>query len=128
MTDPHEPTNADLAVVVRDLSRSMDALHTDAKALRAEMADYREAFEAVDRRRTWAWLAGLVAFLVLAGGLMTSLVVGRSNAEVVLRIRDCTEAGGACYEANAVRGKQNVQVVVQAICQATPPEQRKPPC
>jgi hypothetical protein len=123
-----EPSNAELASIVRDLSRSMESLHGDAGQLRNEMADYREAFEAVDRRRTWAWIAGLLAFLVLMGGLTTSLVVNRGNAEVIERIRDCTEAGGACYEANALRGKQNVQILVQTICQSTPPEQRKPPC
>jgi hypothetical protein len=122
------PSNAELATVVRDLSHSLDALHADAGSLRTEMLAYRSAFEAVDRRRTWAWIAGLLAFLVLAGGLSTSLVVGRSNAEVIHQIRDCTEIGGVCYTANAERTKQSVQLIVTAICQSTPPERRQPPC
>lgn len=130
-TDP--PANASLVEIVRELGATLEALRQDVQPLPAEMRAAREQAdrdrEEFNRGRAWARLAMVVAFLVLAGGLTTSLVVNRSNQDVIESIKDCTQAGGRCYAESQERTRQNVDDIVQAICMVSPPEKRRtPPC
>jgi hypothetical protein len=122
------PTNADLAEIVREFGRSLETLHDDAEALRGEMAEYRVAFESVDRRTTKAIVVGVLVVLVLAITVSVSLVVSRGNAQVIAQIQDCTRPGGDCYREQEARTARNVSQLVSVICDAVPPERRRPPC
>jgi hypothetical protein len=108
------------AVSADDYERLADAFDRVAQSLdevRTEFTSYR------DTARLRAALGGfvlIVMLIVMAGGLLVS----KSNAEVVAAIKDCTEPGGQCYEANAKRSDQRLGPFRVMICDATPPERR----
>lgn len=123
-----EATNATIAEALREFAAVMESVHLDADALRVEMTSYRTAFEAVDRRTWRAALAGACAVLILAVAVTVSVVTSRRNAEIVETIRDCTQVGGRCYAEGQQRTAENVGQIVTVICDAVPPERRRPPC
>ena len=103
------------------LADAFDRVATSLDELSVEFTRYR-----TNARITSA----LVAFLmfVVLSVVVASVVISRSNAQVIARIDDCTQPGGECYEQSQRRGAERTAPFVELICNATPPERRKPPC
>lgn len=128
------------------MASSLEPLHRDAAALRKEMQTAREAYaktdatvraraDRTDRRTGVLMLAGaafivatVVGLLVLGLGLVQNRSIAESNREVIMAIQDCTQVGGHCYEENQARSNERLKAFTDALCQATPPERRRPPC
>lgn len=77
--------------------------------------------------RVTAFLVGFLLIVVLIV-VAASWNISRSNGQVIDRVDSCTTPGGQCYEDNLRRSNERVAPIVSLICNATPPERRKPPC
>jgi hypothetical protein len=103
-----------LADAFENLARSLDVVRSDFTLYRSRMR--------------WAAVVGIVAVAVILSGMIAVVAISRSNNEVVDAIRDCTEPGGQCYEANAKRSDARLGPFRVMICDATPPERRGQYC
>jgi hypothetical protein len=49
----------------------------------------------------------------------------RANQETV---KGCTSPGHPCYDENQQRSNQRLAPIISVLCDALPPEKRRPPC
>lgn len=111
----------EVSVDFAELATAFNATTRSLNALREEFSTYRS------RARWRTALSGIVLAVILS--LTASMaLVSHSNAHVIDSINDCTQPGGECYEQSQKRGAERTAPFVELICNATPPERRKPPC
>lgn len=127
-----------------DLSQAQatEQLATQIGELAEVLREMRTTGERTDRRGRWTSVLGSVVAVVL-GALMVIVIQGsnerndraeqsreilaalQSNQEV---IKGCTSPGHECYDANQRRSNERLAPIIAVLCDALPPEKRRPPC
>jgi hypothetical protein len=123
-----ELTPSELSAAVDDLTAAVHDLQMTMATVSEHTATALAVSAKANRRTTttrWFGLVFGVAALVI---MATSVVVNRESTHVIESIKDCTEVGGRCFTESRARTAKDVDGLVQVICDAVPPERRRPPC
>ncbi len=80
---------------------ALQDLITESKQLRADMRA-----EQAQQRWRFRWMQVFLAVLIVAVAVLATLV--RQNQKISAQIRDCTNAGGVCWEDSRQRSRNNV--------------------
>lgn len=125
--NPSDPITA-LAAATADLAKSNQGL--------------AEAIDKIDRRGRRNTVLGVVgaavALSIAVVGIATTIERNdraeqqhqlldaiQTNQQVIV---GCTEPGHECYDANQARSNQRLAPIISVLCDALPPEKRRPPC
>lgn len=128
MTEESPQIIHELAGSIREFGGTLNSLDATAERLATEMEKQRQVVDEAKRRSSWAILVGVLVLIVLSTAAIVNAASRASSDRVLDALKDCTDPAGVCFQrARAANTEQN-RMYVQLICDATPPERRRPPC
>lgn len=143
---PEEFSPADAASDAADAALAQATATTALAVQVGELAEViremRTTSDRVDRRGRWTSRVSVVVVALIGAGMaITYSGVNERNdradqSRVILEaiqanqetIKACTSPGHPCYDENQQRSNARLAPIIAVLCDALPPEKRRPPC